>query len=67
MDAFGSYVEDAYRFMLRNRWIIEQAPLQAFVSAMLFTPADSIIRRQFAKEEPKWVLTKPAVEQNWGL
>ena len=59
-------MEDAYRFILLNRWIIEQAPLQTYISALLFTPADSIIRRMFAKEEPSWVLTKPVVEKTWS-
>jgi len=59
-------VEDAYRFILLNRWIIEQAPLQTYVSALLFAPANSIIRQLFVKEEPSWVLTKPVVEQNWS-
>ncbi|VBB80706.1 Putative HET containing-domain vegetative incompatibility protein [Podospora comata] len=65
-DAFINLVEDAYRFILLNRWTIEQAPLQTYVSALLFTPANSIIRRLFAGEEPSWVLTKPVVEQNWS-
>ncbi|KAH6874157.1 hypothetical protein B0T10DRAFT_415733 [Thelonectria olida] len=52
-DAFVNLIEDAYRFILHNRWIIEQAPLQTYVSALLFTP-------------PSWVLTKPKVEQTWS-
>jgi len=59
-------VEDAYRFILLNRWLIEQAPLQTYISALLFTPVGSIIRRMFAKEEPSWVLTKPVVEKVWS-
>ncbi|KAH6641786.1 hypothetical protein F5144DRAFT_643434 [Chaetomium tenue] len=66
IDACANLVEDAYRFILRNRWIIEQAPLQTYISALLFSPLDSIIRRMFAKEEPGWVLTKPAVERIWS-
>ncbi|KAK0731912.1 quinon protein alcohol dehydrogenase-like superfamily [Lasiosphaeris hirsuta] len=63
---FINLVEDAYRFILLNRWLIEQAPLQTYISALLFAPTDSIIRRMFAKEEPGWVLTKPVVEQVWS-
>ncbi|KAK3349952.1 WD40-repeat-containing domain protein [Lasiosphaeria hispida] len=67
MDAFMDLVEDIYRFILLNQWLVEQAPLQTYISALLFTPTDSIIRRIFAKEEPGWVLTKPVVEQVWNL
>jgi WD40 repeat protein len=59
-------VEDACRFILYNRWVIEHAPLQTYISALLFTPVNSIIRRLYAREEPGWVLTKPIVEQNWS-
>ncbi|KAK0719663.1 hypothetical protein B0H67DRAFT_642995 [Lasiosphaeris hirsuta] len=65
-DAFTNLIEDAYRFVLLNRRLIEQAPLQTYISALLFTPVGSIIRRMFAKEEPGWVLTKPVVEQVWS-
>ncbi|KAK3346917.1 hypothetical protein B0T25DRAFT_290788 [Lasiosphaeria hispida] len=66
VDTFISLIEDVYRFILLNQWLIEQAPLQTYISALLFTPANSIIRRIFAKEEPGWVLTKPVVEQVWS-
>ncbi|RYP42862.1 hypothetical protein DL768_010175 [Monosporascus sp. mg162] len=66
-DAFANLIEDTYRFILQNRWIIEQAPLQTYVSALLFTPVNCIIRKLFAEEEPCWVLTKPKVEHNWSL
>ncbi|KAH6976720.1 hypothetical protein EDB80DRAFT_899880 [Ilyonectria destructans] len=65
-DAFVNLIEDAYRFILHNQLIIEHAPLQTYVSALLFTPVDSIIRGLFTVEEPSWVLTKPTVEQNWS-
>ncbi|KAK3291304.1 uncharacterized protein B0H64DRAFT_349303 [Chaetomium fimeti] len=65
-DAFTNLVEDAHRFILLNRRLIEQAPLQTYISALLFAPAGSIIRRMFAKEEPSWVLTKPVVEKVWN-
>ena len=50
-----------------NRLNIEQAPLQTYVSALLFAPVNSIVRGLFSVEEPSWVLTKPAVEQSWNL
>ncbi|RYP12752.1 hypothetical protein DL767_011135 [Monosporascus sp. MG133] len=65
-DAFVNLIKNAYRFILQSRWIIEQAPLQTYVSALLFAPVNSIIRGLFAAEEPSWVLTKPIAEPNWS-
>ncbi|KAL2141950.1 hypothetical protein VTI28DRAFT_1785 [Corynascus sepedonium] len=59
-------VHDAYRFALTYRWIIEQAPLQAYTSALVFAPAGSLIKTCFKAEEPNWISTKPAVEADWG-
>ncbi|KFA54466.1 hypothetical protein S40293_08007 [Stachybotrys chartarum IBT 40293] len=63
---FADLIEDAYRFAIHNRGVIEQAPLQTYVSALLFTPNESIIRRLFSREEPDWVLAKPQVEHTWS-
>ncbi|KAK4139205.1 uncharacterized protein C8A04DRAFT_33317, partial [Dichotomopilus funicola] len=59
-------VRDAHRFALSYRWIIEQAPLQAYVSALVFAPAGSLIKAYFKVEEPNWIKTKPAVEADWN-
>ncbi|ORY63362.1 NACHT domain-containing protein [Pseudomassariella vexata] len=59
-------VYDAYRFMLQYRWIIENAPLQAYVSALIFSPIRSLIRRNFKQEQPDWVTIKPTPEVDWN-
>ncbi|WPJ64265.1 hypothetical protein SMAC4_13771 [Sordaria macrospora] len=59
-------VWDAYRFALSNKSIIEQAPLQAYISALVFAPSGSLIKRNFKGEEPEWIQTKPAVELDWN-
>ncbi|KAK3957075.1 hypothetical protein QBC32DRAFT_1799 [Pseudoneurospora amorphoporcata] len=59
-------VWDAYRFALSNKSIIEQAPLQAYISALIFAPRNSLIKRNFRAEEPEWIRTKPAVELDWN-
>ncbi|KAK3946936.1 hypothetical protein QBC32DRAFT_112172 [Pseudoneurospora amorphoporcata] len=59
-------VWDAYRFALSCKSIIEQAPLQAYISALVFAPSSSLIKRSFRAEEPKWIRTKPAVELDWN-
>jgi hypothetical protein len=57
-------VRDARRFILFNRWIIENAPLQAYASALLFSPTNSLTRELFKQEEPRWISTKPIIERN---
>ncbi|WPJ61285.1 hypothetical protein SMAC4_13430 [Sordaria macrospora] len=59
-------VWDAYRFALSYKSIIEQAPLQAYISALVFAPSGSLIKRNFKTEEPEWIGTKPAVEVDWN-
>ncbi|WPJ62804.1 hypothetical protein SMAC4_13599 [Sordaria macrospora] len=59
-------VWDAYRFALSYKSIIEQAPLQAYISALVFAPSGSLIKRNFRTEEPEWIRTKPAVELDWS-
>lgn len=58
--------DDVHRFVLKNGTIIQMAPLQAYVSALLFTPSETSIRKLFAKEEPRWIPRKPTVDENWG-
>ncbi|KAL7940055.1 hypothetical protein V8C42DRAFT_356494 [Trichoderma barbatum] len=60
-----SLVQDARRFTLRNKWVIEYAPLQVHVSALVFSPLQSKIRKIFKDDEPSWMLLKPAVEAGW--
>jgi WD40 repeat protein len=59
-------IEDIYRFVLKNGTMIQMAPLQAYVSALLFTPTESLTRRMFANEQPRWIPKKPIVDQKWG-
>jgi WD40 repeat protein len=63
---FLALIRDANRFVLSNRWVVETAPLQAYASALVFSPAHSLIRELFRKEEPRWITTKPAMESNWS-
>lgn len=48
---FASVLNDAYRFLLSFRVIIEEAPLQTYRSALLFSPQDSCIRRAFEEKQ----------------
>ncbi|KAH6700670.1 NACHT domain-containing protein [Leptodontidium sp. MPI-SDFR-AT-0119] len=61
-----AFVHDAKRFALYNRSIIEQAPLQAYCSALVFAPEKSIVRETFEGCIPSWIQRKPRVETHWS-
>ena len=45
---------------------IEQSPLQAYASGLVFSPARSLIKAYFRDEEPRWITIKSTVEDNWN-
>ena len=45
---------------------IENAPLQTYVSALVFSPTHSLIRHLFKEEAPPWLTIKPAIRDKWG-
>jgi len=59
-------VEDACRFIQYHKWVIENTPLQVYTSALIFSPAHSLTRELFKHEEPEWILTKPAMQDDWS-
>ncbi|KAK4118487.1 WD40 repeat-like protein [Parathielavia appendiculata] len=59
-------VRDVYRFILYHKWGIENSPLQVYASALVFSPAHSITRNQYKNEEPKWIIRKPIMADNWS-
>ena len=62
----GSFLHDAKRFILKNRKIIDEAPLQLYCAALIFSPQMSIVRRQFETELPTWICQFPHVEERWN-
>ncbi|KAG4432782.1 hypothetical protein IFR05_011734 [Cadophora sp. M221] len=60
------FIYDARRFAVSYRSIIEQAPLQAYCSALIFTPETSIIRKTFEACIPSWIKRTPRVETHWN-
>lgn len=59
-------VRDSHRFLLYCQGVIADHPLQTYSSAILFSPERSLIRKNFKNEKPDWIMTKPAVEAEWG-
>jgi WD40 repeat protein len=46
--------------------VIDEAPLQIYSSALIFTPENSIIRKHFKNYVPSWIYIKPKVQANWN-
>jgi WD40 repeat protein len=61
-----AFIQDATRFAISTRSVIEQAPLQAYCSALVFAPEKSIVRTTFQKFIPSWIQRKPGVETHWN-
>ncbi|KAH6975630.1 NACHT domain-containing protein [Ilyonectria destructans] len=59
-------LKDAHRFILFHKQAIEIVPLQAYASALVFSPARSRVKKLFKKEEPDWIISKPSMEGNWN-
>lgn len=56
---------DMERFAMSNCGIIKTAPLQLYVSALVFSPTNSLIRRLFIGEGLDWIIHKTRVEESW--
>ncbi|KAF5670516.1 hypothetical protein FHETE_4423 [Fusarium heterosporum] len=61
-----SFLHDAKRFIQSNRWIIENAPLQMYCSALLFCPTKSKVRFYYESLIPTWIIKQPETQESWG-
>ncbi|KAF3273200.1 hypothetical protein TWF970_009361 [Orbilia oligospora] len=59
------YLYDFGRFIQYNTNIITKAPLQVYHSALLWSPAESLMRKRFFGTHLRWVKIAPNVSQNW--
>lgn len=59
-------IHDIRRFTQHNAWIINNAPLQIYASAILFSPKLRIVRSLFEENLLSWIITKPFVESHWS-
>lgn len=58
---------DALRFVSFFRGTVEQAPLQIYASALLFSPAQSTVRKLFFPSDgPSWVTLHPEPDPEWN-
>ena len=54
------------RFARFHRQTIELAPLQAYLSALIFAPTRSIVRNQFQDRALRWIRRLPDVQTDWN-
>ncbi|KAK3622306.1 hypothetical protein LTR56_022271 [Elasticomyces elasticus] len=59
-------LNDASRFALRNRYSIDQAPLQIYMSALLFAPTLSHVRLMFDDSLRSCFTMIPRIPKHWG-
>ncbi|KAB8222285.1 WD40-repeat-containing domain protein [Aspergillus novoparasiticus] len=62
----SKFLHDAHRFILKNSWIANNAPLQLYAAALAFAPANSVVRNIFQSEIPRRFVKLPRVEENWN-
>ncbi|CAG8090006.1 unnamed protein product [Penicillium nalgiovense] len=62
----SDFVHDAKRFILKNRQIVDLAPLQVYCAGLVFAPRTGIIRREFKRSLPPWICQLPQVEEEWS-
>jgi len=62
----NAFIYNAKRFVLYNRTIIEQSPLQLYCSALIFAPEKSIIQATFKSLIPSWIEKKSKVPAYWN-
>ncbi|KAI0406715.1 hypothetical protein F4802DRAFT_91989 [Xylaria palmicola] len=58
------FINDALHFAHTNILAIQATPLQAYCSALVFTPEKSIIRNTF--DIPGWISLRPQVNTDWS-
>lgn len=61
-----SFVHDAIRVFRQFRPAVEEAPLQVYHSALIFSPENSIVLQNFNLETSCWISTLPKIPRDWS-
>jgi WD40 repeat protein len=62
----ANFLHDAKRFVLKNRQIADEAPLQIYYSGLVFAPRTAIVRTEFKQHLPSWISQLPRVNEKWS-
>lgn len=46
-------------------YIVENAPLQLYISGLAFAPRNNVVRRAFKHQIPKWLTVTPSQSKKW--
>ena len=61
----ADFLHYAKRFILKNRQIADEAPLQIYYVGLVFTPRTAIMPELFQSELPGWICQYPQVPESW--
>ncbi|KAL5089055.1 hypothetical protein Trisim1_005912 [Trichoderma cf. simile WF8] len=59
-------IDEAIRFMNRGHRVMLTQPLHVYVSALMFVPTSSAIKRLFSAELPDFISMPRTVDSSWG-
>lgn len=65
-DELRASVYDARRIILSHRFIIQQYPLEAYFSTVLFSPQESLTRKAYLNYLPQWIIRFHNGPQEWS-
>jgi len=60
------FVHDAIRVFRQCRTAVEEAPLQVYCSALIFSPEESVVRQTFKQETLQWISSLSRISYNWN-
>ncbi|KAL4951392.1 hypothetical protein BDW69DRAFT_186426 [Aspergillus filifer] len=60
------FVHDIGRFVHHSRSTIEKAPLQVYTSALIYSPEQSLVRKQYEHGIPNWIVNPPTMRKTWS-
>ncbi|KAJ5556427.1 hypothetical protein N7494_000342 [Penicillium frequentans] len=62
----SEFLYDAKRFVMKNRQIADQAPLQIYYSGLLFAPRTATIYLDFKRDMPDGISLVSQLNKTWG-
>ncbi|KAF2858019.1 hypothetical protein K470DRAFT_199906, partial [Piedraia hortae CBS 480.64] len=62
-----AFVADALRWVPANRDLINDVPLQTFLSALAFAPSNSVVRNSFRSDMEEFLQVWPPGATDWGF
>ncbi|KAL2850287.1 hypothetical protein BJY01DRAFT_132276 [Aspergillus pseudoustus] len=61
----AALIQDTHRFLITNRAVIAEAPLQIYCSSLLFSPSNSLLKNLFSADILPWLQRPPDVPVLW--